>query len=98
MGDSGQAKIENALEILVLLLSRTKGTEVTWTGSTTNCSKWEACKEIQSIQSKLTNVNLASYCTQVHKHSHSTGDREKGKKILANANSCPFKLVHAAKD
>jgi len=72
----------NAPGILVLLLSRMKATEVTRTGSTINCSKLEACKEIQSIHSKLTNVNLASYCTQVHKCSHSTGDREKGKKYL----------------
>lgn len=76
----------NALEILVLLLSRMKTTEVTQTGSTTNCSKLEACKEIQSIRSRLTNVNLASYCTQVHKCSHSLGTGKKGeKKILANA-------------
>lgn len=88
----------NGLEILVLILSGMKATEVTRTGSTINCSKFEACKEIQSIHRRLTNVNLASYCTQVHKRSHSAGDREKGKKILANANSCPFKLVHAAKD
>lgn len=88
----------NALEIVVLLLSRMKATGVTWTGSTINCSKLKACKEIQSIHSRLTNVNLASYCTQVHKRSHSTGDREKREKILAIANSCPFKLVHAAKD